>query len=117
MSDGPYYVTGGGSIAGPDGVIAVTTDRDDALRIVGELNRLHKSATRVVATLVKDTERYGELEIGHYWAIRDFHREWRVGRAMTLGDDRTVEFDARYSTASEAVTELVRRVQQEESDE
>jgi hypothetical protein len=117
MSEGPYYVTGMYGIAGPDGVIGVTLDRDDALRLVGELNRLHKANSRLMAALTKDAERYGELEIGHYWVIRDYPKDWLVGRAMTLGDDRTVEFGARYSTALEAVTELVRRVQQEASDE
>jgi hypothetical protein len=118
MSDGPYRVFADGHgnrwIVRRDPGDDVVLHLDEA---AAELNRLHKVNSRLVAALTKDAERYGELEIGHYWVIRDYPKDWLVGRAMTLGDDRTVEFGARYSTALEAVTELVRRVQQEATDE
>jgi hypothetical protein len=116
MSEGPYRadIT---RVHGPNKFSAYAEHEAEASYFAAELNRLHKGNSRLVAALTKDAERYGELEIGHYWVIRDFHKDWLVGRAMTLGDDRTVQFDSRYSTALEAVTELVRRIEQEPTNE
>jgi hypothetical protein len=122
MSEGPYFVTGHGGICGPAGVIGVAMDRDAALRIVGEFNRLHA----IIAKLPKDADGNPVCPGDQVWEVTlDNHVEMRlvdhlsshipasipVGHSLYFGNTYRTEERAR------AIAKLRQQKGREASDE